>query len=199
MRHLTSLIAIFALISPAHLSAQKRGNVSPGRQIRLSVPSLSSELITGTVVMSDANRILLRRHSPVMFGDDTLFVRLSDVALVEINRGPSSRWPLTIGYAGLGLVSGALGGALIWPMLSSSSCAPNSIAAQRGSCIDELVFNGSKRREGALLFGAAGALIGAIAGYVSSGPDWTVVDGDRINISVAPHRGRVGLQSVIRF
>ena len=199
MRHLTSLIAVFALISPAHVSAQ-RGNIAPGRQIRLTVPSLSGELITGTMVMSDANRILLRPHSPAMFWDDTLLVRASDIGLVEVNQGPPSRWPRTLGYSGLGLVAGALGGALIWPILSSSSCTPNAVAAERGSgCIENLLFDSSKRRDGALIFGAVGALFGAIAGYLSSAPDWTVVDGDRINVTVTPRPHRVSLQSVIRF
>ena len=199
MRHLTSLLAVITLVSPAHLSAQ-RGNITAGRQIRLMVPHISSELITGTVVMADANRVLFRLESPSRFWGDTLDVDISTIESIELNVGPKSRGPRTFGYGVLGGLVGALGGALIWPLISSSSCRPNAVAEEAGSgCIDDLVFDGSKRREGALIFGAAGALIGGIAGYLSAAPQWTVVNGDRIDITVAPHRHRVGLQSVIRF
>ena len=103
-------------------------------------------------------------------------------------------------YGGAGLLAGVATGALIWPFIASSSCRPNAIAEQSGGgCAEAIVFDGGKRREGMLLFGAIGALAGTIVGAVASTPRWEVIPHDGLTITVASSPTKMAIEGIVRF
>jgi hypothetical protein len=144
--------------------------------------------------------MIFRPDSPSALWSDTLTVRSTNIGSIDVNRGPRARWPRAVGYGELGLLVGAAGGALIWPLVSSSNCGTQAVAEQRGAgCAAALAFDGKKRREGALFFGAAGALIGVIAGYLDAAPRWEGISHDRFSVTIAPTSGGVGLNTTMRL
>ena len=122
MHRITLFIAAVALAGPTLLAAQAHDSVARGSHVRLSVPALSGDLITGRVIAIDDRRILIRPDDARVFRGDSLSVQSSDIQSIQVNRGPRARWPGTLGYGALGSLAGAVAGALIWPLVSSSAC-----------------------------------------------------------------------------
>ena len=181
------------------LAAQAHDSVARGSHIRLSVPALSGDLITGTVIAIDDRRILIRPDDARVFGGDSLSVQSSDIQSIQVNHGPRARWPGTLGYGVLGSLAGAATGALIWPLVSSSACLPQHIAEDSAIGCLRLLADGGKRRDGALMFGAAGAVIGAIVGYLTSGPRWEKIGGENVSVTITPRVSGVEIKTAIRF
>ncbi len=199
MRRIVLLIAAVALAGPALLAAQTHDSIARGNQIRLSVPALSGDLITGTVIAIDDRRILFRPDDARVFRGDSLSVQSSDVQSIQVNRGPRARWPSTLGYGVVGSLVGAATGALIWPLVSSSACLPQDVAADSAKGCLETFVDGGKRRHGALMFGAAGAVIGAVVGYLTSGPRWENIGGESVAVTITPQVSEVRIKAAIRF
>ena len=188
-----------ALAFPTLLAAQTHDSVARGSHLRLSVPALSADLITGRVIAIDNRRILFRPDDAQVFRGDSLSVQSSDIQSIQVNRGPRARWPSTLGYGELGSLAGAATGALIWPLVSSSACLPQDVAEDSATGCLEGLLDGGKRRDGALIFGAAGALIGAVAGYLTSGPRWENIAGESVSVTITPKVSGVGIKAVIKF
>ena len=199
MHHIVLVIAAVALAGPTLLAAQAHDSIARGSHVRLLVPALSGDLITGTVIAIDDRRILLRPDDARVFGGDSLSVQFSGIQSIQVNRGPRARWPSTLGYGVLGSLAGAAAGALIWPLVSSSACLPQDVAADNATgCLETLV-DGGKLRDGALMLGAAGAVIGAVVGYLASGPRWEYIGGESVSVTITPQVSGVGIKAAIRF
>ncbi len=198
MHRIVLFIAAAALAGPTLLAAQAHDSIARGSHIRLAVPALSGDLIIGTVIAIDDGRILFRPDDARVFRGDSLSVQSSDVQSVQVNRGPRARWPSTLGYGVLGSLAGAAAGALIWPLVSSS-CLPQDVAEDSATGCLEGLLDGGKRRDGALIFGAAGAVIGAVAGYLTSGPRWENIAGESVSVTITPKVSGVGIKAVIKF
>ncbi len=128
MHRIALFIAAVVLAGPTLLAAQAHDSIARGSHVRLSVPVLSGDLITGTVIAIDDRRILLRPDDAPVFGGDSLSVQSSDIQSIQVNRGPRARWPSTLGYGVVGSLVGAAAGALTWPLVSSSACLPQDVA-----------------------------------------------------------------------
>ena len=199
MYRIALFIAAVALAGPTLLAAQAHDSVARGSHVRLSVPALSGDLITGTVIAIDDRRILFRPDDPRVFRGDSLSVQFSDIQSIQVNRGPRARGPSTLGYGVLGSLAGAATGALIWPLVSSSACLPQNVPEDSGTgCLWGLL-DGGKRRDGALMFGAAGAVIGAVVGYLTSGPRWEDIGGENVSVTITPRVSGVEIKTAIRF
>ena len=196
-------IALFftaaVLAGPTLLAAQAHDIIARGSHIRLSVPALSGDLITGTFIAIDDRRILLRPDDAPLFGGDSLSVQSSDIQSIQVNRGPRARWPSTLGYGIVGSLAGAAAGALMWPLVSSSACLPQGVAKDSAIGCLEVLADGGKRRDGALMFGAAGAVIGAVVGYLTSGPRWEDIGGENVSVTITPRVSGVEIKTAIRF
>ena len=200
MHRITLFIAAVAVAGPTLLAAQAHDSIARGSHIRLSVPVLSGDLITGRVIAIDDRRILFRPDDARVFRGDSLSVQLSDIQSIQVNRGPRDRGPSTLGYGALGSLAGAAAGALIWPLVSSSACLPQNLPEDRATgCLVEGLLDGGKRRDGALMFGAAGAVIGAVVGYLTSGPRWENIGGESLSVTITPRVRGVRIKTVIRF
>ena len=199
MHRIVLVIAAVALAGPTRLAAQAHDNIARGSHIRLLVPALSGDLITGTLIAIDDRRILFRPDDARVFRDDSLSVQYSDIQSIQLNRGPRARWPSTLGYGVVGSLAGAAAGALIWPLVSSSACLPQEVAEGSATGCLEGLLDGGKRRDGALMFGAAGAVIGAVVGYLTSGPRWEDIGGESVSVTITPQVSGVGIKAAIRF
>ncbi len=199
MHRITLFIAAVVLAGPTLLTAQAHDSVARGSHIRLSVPALSGDLITGTVIAIDDRRILFRPDDARVFRGDSLSVQFSDIQSIQVNRGPRARGPSTLGYGVLGSLAGAAAGALIWPLISSSACLPQDVTEDSATGCLEALIDGGKRRDGALMFGAAGAVIGAVVGYITSGPRWENIAGESVSVTITPRVSGVGIKTVIMF
>jgi hypothetical protein len=72
-----------------------------------------------------------------------------------------------LAYTGMGLLVGAVTGALVGPLLTTPGClAWNKDAENQGSCLDGL-WRPEPRIRAALVFGGVGAVVGAIAGLLA--------------------------------
>ena len=98
MHHIVLVIAAVALAGPTLLAAQAHDSIGRGSHVRLLVPALSGDLITGTVIAIDDRRILLRPDDARVFQGDSLSVQFSGIQSIQVNRGPRARWPSTLGY-----------------------------------------------------------------------------------------------------
>jgi len=199
MHRITLFIAAVALAGPTLLAAQAHDSIARGSHVRLSVPALSGDLIVGRVIAIDDRRILFRPDDARVFRGDSLSVQLSDIQSIQVNRGPRARWPGTLGYGALGSLAGAAAGALIWPLVSSSACLPQNVSEDSATgCLGALI-DGGKRRDGALMFGAVGAVIGAVVGYLTSGPRWENLGGESVSVTITPRVSGARIKTVIRF
>jgi hypothetical protein len=133
------------------------------------------------------------------FAAESLPTRLWNVESIQVNRRPSTPWR-TVSYGAVGLLTGAAAGALIWPLVSTSACRPDKIAETYGAgCLGAFVFDGNKSRDGAIRFGAVGALVGTIVGVVTSVPQWEVVALDGFTVTIAPTIAAPGIAGTLRF
>ena len=198
MYRITWMITALAVVAAMDLTAQRPTGMAPGNRIRLSITTLSNRPITGTVVSLDAGRLVFRPQR-ARFAADSLPTGPWDIESIQVNRRPSTPWR-TVAYGGVGLLAGAATGALIWPLVSTSACRPDNVAEKSGTgCAGALFLDGKKRRDGAIMFGAIGALVGTIVGVVTNAPKWKVVPLDGITVTIAPSLAAPGIEGTLRF
>jgi hypothetical protein len=65
--------------------------------------------------------------------------------------------------------------------------------------LETLLLDGKKRRDGAIIFGAIGALVGTIVGVLTNTPEWEVVATDGITVTISPKFAAPGMQGTLRF
>ena len=199
MYRITWMITALAAVAVMNVAGQSPIGMAPGNRIRLSIPTLSNKLITGTVISLDAGRLVFRPEPQAGFAAESLPMNPWNLESIQVNGRPSSPWR-TVAYGGVGLLAGAAAGALVWPLVSSSACRPENVAEERGTgCVEALVFDGRKRRDGAIMFGAIGALVGTIVGVVTNAPRWEVARLAGVSVTVAPRFAAPGIEGTVRF
>lgn len=187
-----------ALLAATGLAAQNPTRMAPGQRIRISIPAVSDQPMTGTVVSLDAGRLVFRPEQ-ARFAADRGPNTPWTVESVQVNRRRSTPWRPVV-YGGFGLLAGAATGALIWPLVSTSGCRPDKVAETHGTgCVKAFAFEGKKIRDGAVMFGAIGAFVGTIVGVVTGAARWDVVPIDGITVTIAPKIVTRGIEGTLRF
>ena len=176
MRHAFVLVAIFAFVPLASAKAQGPPPVKVGGRVRVTAPSLG---IREQVAMFET----WRGDTLVIVADSSMNFPLAFVTRLEVGRNRR--------YAGRGAAIGLALGGVGGGGLVGVACANDSFTKDAaGGCAVA----------GAVVFGAVGALIGALIGTGITGTHWEEVPLDRLRLQVAPQRdGRFGFGASVRF
>ncbi len=179
MRHATILVAILAFVPLASATAQEPPPVKVGDRMRVTAPDLRGR--EGTVQLLTTDSLVMH---PEYGAPNRLAMLLASVTRLELSTPGGSR-------AGRGALIGfALGGV-------------GGAAAAGTACGNSAWFRDDSAGCAALgfgVFGAGGALLGAIIGAMITGTRWEEVPLDRFRVSLGPQRdGRFGLGLSVRF
>jgi len=163
------LVTVLAVASSTSIIAQEQA-LQPGQRVRVTVPSLD-----------------LSKHQDTFqrVAGDTLVLSSAGYALPDVTRfdvyaGRKSH--LWLG-AGIGLLAGAITGAVTWTSI--------------GDC--GFVDDSECRFYGSLLFGGVGAVAGGVVGLLIKTDRWEEVPLDRLRLSIAPTRNGLGIGARIAF
>ncbi len=186
MRHATMLVAILAFVPLASATAQEPPPVKVGDRVRVTAPDVRSAgivqlLTTDSLVMHPEYVFVMR---PENVAPNRLAIPLASVTRLELSTPGGSR----AGQGALiGLGIAGLGGAA----LLGAGCASDQLTEDAAGRCAAIGFG---------VFGASGALVGAIVGSMITGGRWEEVPLDRLRLQVAPQRdGRFGLGLSVRF
>jgi len=169
----TALIACLLLAISREAAAQNKGLPSPGERIRVTDASGAGHRIVGSVVRSDADTVGIATDS-----GRVVAIAGHSLSRYEVSRGMRSGFGRGLG---LGALVGAVGGSLIGMAAADNDGFCNSACGLVG---------------GAVLFGAAGAVVGGIVGASSHYEKWEKVDRTGPGLVVRPgpaERVQVGL------
>ena len=162
---------LLALALPAPGAAQRAAELPVGARVRV-YPRGPFEPAAGVVVRASRDTLWVRHDQHA----DTAAIALDQLARVDLSRGPQ---PRARRGAGLGFVAGALAGAL-WGAASYKGCqAPQP-------CIDFAGSNSASATAGAVVVGAAGAVIGALVGAQVRREGWRPVPLERVGAHARP-------------
>jgi len=191
---ITHLIAVLALTTPVNLLAQQEARIAPGDRVRVMAPSISADLLVGTVLEVGADTCLLaiEGHAPPYSLPFTSIRRLDLSRGTRSNTGKGAKIGAVIG-AGLGAVLGGL--IATEERLVNPSCDPdnNLFGCQTEETTDYAVV--AAFAVGLAVVGAgAGALIGAVSkserwkavplGELRVGPSPVTEDGVALSVSL---------------
>jgi hypothetical protein len=177
MRPLIVIIPLIVLTTPGSLSAQ----VPPGAHVRLARPLPSRQRFEGSVVAASRDSLWLAEDGTL----DTVSVPVESSDRVEV-RVARSRPALALEGAGVGLLAGAVGGALVGPLFTSACVSATRDITAEGPCTTHLVFDTGARVRGAVAFGLAGTVLGAVIGGITGRARWRRV---RVWVGGAPSGG----------
>lgn len=174
--------AVAAVAASVSLEAQDAPSLQPGARVRVFAPSLPTSGLVGTVVgLSRETLTLEAAKAPVSF-----VLARSELTRIEVSTGQRTHVRRDMG---IGLLIGATGGAI----------AGRASGDDKGSWFG--MTSWEKARIGAVVFGVAGALAGALVAGNTSTEEWKLVplrSGSRV--SLAPRSdGRVALTYSVTF
>ena len=175
------IFLVLACISgpSAEIAAQGTLAVAVGERVRVSTESGATHVGLLSAMTSDALEVQSE-------GGSQRF-SVASVTRLDVSRGQKSNAVLG---AGVGFAAGALG-AVVY-----CSRAKNEFSGE-GKCV---LFGDDTTPFQALIFGAAGGLVGGIAGYFIKSDRWEEVPLERLPVSLAPQRdGRFALEFSVRF
>lgn len=174
------------LASPIlNLAGQGGPTFAPGARLRVTIgDSASNRRLVGTLVAQDASAIRLEVPDLVKSaGAGALVTKVVSVPLTtirefEVSHPVSNRGKGALIGLGVGVVSGAIVGA------AEGSCTQDQICiAPRGS--EPLI--------GAVVFGGAGALLGALLGSTIHSDRWESLSSSRAKVTLAPRGAGLAL------
>jgi hypothetical protein len=196
MRHATILVAILAFVPLASAKAQVAPPVKVGDRVRVTAADVGRR--EGTVQLLTTDSLVMRPEYgawPVYsaysapkysaYGaPNRLAIPFASVTRLELSMPGGSR---AGDGALIGLLLGGVGGAFA----AGAACASDPwFQDDAGGCA----------MAGAVVFGAGGALVGAIIGAMITGTRWEEVPLERLRLQAAPQRdGRFGLGAWVRF
>lgn len=165
-----------------------------GTRVRVVAPALWSGSAVGTVAAVNDRVLVLAPEG----GGTELRIPIVTVDRIEISGGRRPTWSSVLTHAGIGLVFGAVSGALVGPLITSSDCmAPKKMPDGVGGCLVDLS-DGDARLRSAIQFGVAGTVIGAIVGAIVGSERWERLPTDRVRL-IAHRRTGLGLAATVRF
>ncbi len=189
MRHTTILVAILAFVPLTSATAQEPPPVKVGDRVRVTAPDLGRR--EGTVQLLTTDSLVMRPEygfvmRPEYVAPNRLAIPLASVTRLELSMPGGSQ-------AGQGALYGFIIGVFGGSVVGFAACVGDSY----GSYGD---FTSACAVAGAVIFGAGGALVGAIVGSMITGTRWEDVPLDRLRLQVAPQRdGRFALGLSVRF
>ncbi|HEX8724859.1 MAG TPA: hypothetical protein VF737_05660 [Gemmatimonadaceae bacterium] len=157
MRLPTLVLATLSLVAPAAVAAQAPIVLTPDTRIRYAVAP-DTPAVVANVVAQRGDTLWVR---PVR-GADTLALGLSRLARLDVSHGKETH---ALHHAGVGFLIGAVGGGVLGYAGGSDCSSSDWICFSRG---ETAVFS-------AALFGAVGAGVGAIVGWVNPSERWEPV------------------------
>ncbi len=183
MRTVLSLAVVPLLIPLAALSAQEPPPIEAGSRIRVTAPTVGADKLVGMCVEVDATRLRIQAGERV----PPRAISLTDVTRLEVSQGRKSNALKGLLIGGLvGTPIGAAVGGVVGSIAHGLDEAHASMAAYVAT--------------GALVFGAAGGLVGLGIGALSSSERWKEVPLDRLRVSfVARRDGRFALGVSVAF
>ncbi len=185
MRHAPILVTILAFVPLTRITAQEPPPVKVGDRVRVTAPDVRSAgivqlLTTDSLVMRPEYVFVMR---PEYVAPNRLAIPLASVTRLELSMPSGSQ----VGQGALyGSTIGAFGGSVV-----------GFVACENDSYVD---VSSACALAGAVIFGAGGALVGAMVGAMITGARWEEVPLDQLRVSVGPQRdGRFGLGLSVRF
>ena len=174
------LLILFSSAPTIRLMAQG-ATVQGGEQVRIELHLQSERPLVGTVIDVSHNALLLR-----IDGTDVT-VDMDSVIRLDVSQGRANRTASILKNGAAGLLVGAVGGALVGPLVFSKDCYSSTLNPTNfGGCIQDLS-DGRARFEAATYFGVAGALIGGLVGaIIKTDYRWEEVQLDGMHLAVAP-------------
>ena len=196
MRHATILVAILAFVPLASATAQEPPPVKVGDRVRVTAPDVRRR--EGTVQLLTTDSLVMRpvygawpvysayvapKYS-AYGAPNRLAIPLASITSLELSTPGGSR----MGQGALiGLAIGGIGGAVA----AGTACGSDPWFRDAAGACAAIGFG---------VFGASGALLGAIVGAMITGTRWEEVPLDRLRVSVGPQRdGRFGFGASVRF
>lgn len=163
MVRLISLLALLAL--PLCAAHGQQAPLGRGTHVRVLSGQISRPIV-GKVLDYRRDSLFLRTE-----GDRSVAVSVGSIRQLEVGRKRQSALVL-FAKSGGGLLFGAVAGALVAPLVTSSSCLSwkkdvESLAGCGGAILD-----GDTRAEGAVVGGLGGAVIGLAAGLIVGVNRW---------------------------
>ena len=185
MRHAPILVTILAFVPLVSATAQEPPPVKVGDRVRVTAPDVRSAgivqlLTTDSLVMRPEYVFVMR---PEYVTPNRLAIPLASVTRLELGMPGGSQ----AGQGALyGFIIGVFGGSIV----GFAACENDSYVDVTSACA----------LAGAVIFGAGGALVGAIVGAMISNTRWEEVPLDRVRVSLGPQRdGRFGFGASVRF
>ncbi len=185
MRHATILVAVLAFV-PLH-SATAQAPIRPGARVRVTGPPICPPTyilcVRGPRLQSVGTFLVWKSDTLVVQSNgDILALPLDSVTTLEVSAGRRSQ-------TGLGAGIGSLTGVAIGVVVGAASCT-DEVFVKPTACA----------AAGGVIFGAAGALLGALIGATMKTERWVSVPLDQLRVSFVPQRdGRYGLGASVRF
>ena len=184
MRHATMLVAVLACVPLTRITAQEPRPVKVGDRVRVTAPDVRS---AGIVQLLTADSLVMRPEYVIVMRPEYVTPNRLAIPLASVTRLELSM-PRTLGWqAGQGALYGSTIGVFGGSIVGFTAC---------------LVPDGAINcaRAGAVIFGAGGALVGAIIGAMTTGTRWEEVPLSQLRVSLGPQRdGRFGLGASLRF
>ncbi len=184
MRHATILIAILAFVPLASATAQVP--VPPGARVRVTghfCPLFYSNCAGGRPERRVGTFVAWKSDSLVVQSNgDTVQVALMNVTRLDLHMGRKAQ-------AGTGAVVGGL--VVVVPLaIGAALCGGDGFGCPTAG----------EAARGLLVWGAAGAFLGALIGASTNTDRWEEVPLDQLRVSFGPQRdGRFGLGASVRF
>jgi hypothetical protein len=166
------LTAVAVLAPPITLVAQQEPPVERGDRVRVTVPSMSPEVLDGTLLELSERLCVLRVEDRFV----PLTLPLDSVKKLELHRGQKSKAGLG---AGLGFLTGAVVGGVLGSYWGQESCGWMEIPCIKKPEATAL---------GAIGFGLAGAGIGALIGSRITVDRWEEVTLQRVRVGILLQR-----------
>ena len=194
MHRMLSITALAVLLTLRAATGQVT-QLHQGDQVRLLVRGSAVPRLEGRIVALLPDRLVIS-GSPE---DAPVTVPLDSFDRIQVRvRRPAAVSALA--YGGLGLLVGAAGGALVGSLVLSSDCNSwRKDLDHQGGCVNDLLFDDSKRVRAMVLFAGVGAGLGAVVGALRGLDRWQEVGSDRIRVALAPQPGGIAAAASVRF
>ena len=175
-------VAAVAVAASGSLEAQDAPSLEPGARVRIFAPSVASNGLVGTVVGLSRETLTLQPERR----SDAFVVALSELTRIELSTGRRTHARRDMG---IGLLIGATGGAI----------AGRASGDDKGGWFG--LTAGEKAQIGAVVFGVAGAIAGALVAGNTSTEEWKLLplpSGSRVGVTPRSD-GRVALTYSVTF